>query len=175
MRITKQADYAIRVVKYLSIQPMERIVTVEEVSKDRLEPGSLFGERRIEPLRGGEETRRDARGYVRRHEARRFVGAAGFLAGAVVFLVGAVLAAAFFGGGGGPIATESFAGVPAPARSDGTVEEAGGPIDGADATPGPVGTSVDSRFACVRTCAIAFKCSSQVREKMWVPSPRATK
>jgi hypothetical protein len=46
---------------------------------------------------------------------------------------------------------------------------------GAGAMPGPVGTSVDSRLACVRTCAMAFKWSSHEREKMCVPSPRATK
>jgi hypothetical protein len=46
---------------------------------------------------------------------------------------------------------------------------------GTGAMPGPVGTSVDSRLACVRTCAMAFKWSSHEREKMCVPSPRATK
>lgn len=40
---------------------------------------------------------------------------------------------------------------------------------------GPDTSGVDSDLADARTRAIAARCSSQVFEKMWVPSPRATK
>ena len=41
MKITRQADYAVRVVAYLASQPQGRIVTSDEVSREKLVPKSF--------------------------------------------------------------------------------------------------------------------------------------